>query len=425
MFNPLSSIAPLVLTLLIPQAAHASCRAGIYGQVDGGFVVLGNPSADRGAGQRYIYLDGRRGRTGEPGSSVECTDDVALVRQDNGSLARWTRVATTETYTNFSSRGTRLAGQLVEPPDAGPRAHPLVVLVHGSEKAAAIGSIYGYLLAAQGVSAFVYDKRGTGASEGIYTQNFELLADDAVAALARARSMAAGRFIRAGFFGGSQGGWVAPLAAIRAKVDFVAVGFGLIASPIDEDREEMMLEAEAAGLGPKERRQIAKLSDATAALVRSHFTLGYDALARVKREIGDASWAQMIEGEYSGAMLRMDEADLRRVGRAVYDNVELIWDYDSLATLRKLDAPLLWILAGEDREAPIANTRKELLGLAAAGKPIDVYMYPNTDHGMVEFKTNGDGSRTTTRITEGYLRLLADWIKGDVEGLYGRAEHLR
>ncbi len=54
-------------------------------------------------------------------------------------------------------------------------------MVHGSENPA-IGNVYPYMLVAQGVSVFVYDKRGTGASEGDYTQNFELLADDAAAA---------------------------------------------------------------------------------------------------------------------------------------------------------------------------------------------------------------------------------------------------
>ena len=43
---------------------------------------------------------------------------------------------------------------------------------------------------------------------------------------------------------------------------------------------------------------------------------------------------------------------------------------------------------------------------------------------MMEFVTNPDGSRTVTRITDGYLRLLGDWINADVHGSYGRAEAL-
>jgi uncharacterized protein len=135
-------------------------------------------------------------------------------------------------------------------------------------------------------------------------------------------------------------------------------------------------------------------------------------------------WAEKIRGEHSGDILRMSEGDLRRVGRARFDNLELIWDYDALAVLKKLDPPLLWVLAGEDREAPIARTGEKLQKLAKAGKRISLYLFPQTDHGMVEFSANPDGSRTVTRITDGYLRLLADWIKADVHGSYGRAEAL-
>jgi dienelactone hydrolase len=93
--------------------------------------------------------------------------------------------------------------------------------------------------------------------------------------------------------------------------------------------------------------------------------------------------------------------------------------------LRRLKVPLLWVLAEEDREAPIPATRAILLKLIAAGRPIDAHVFPDTDHGMVEFSVNADGSRTPTRITDGYLKLLADWIKGDVHGTYGRASALR
>ena len=298
-------------------------------------------------------------------------------------------------------------------------------MVHGSEANAAIGSPMPYALAAQGVDVFVYDKRGTGASKGLYTQNFELLAEDAGNALKRARTMTGARTSRSGFYGGSQGGWVAPLAAIRVSADFVAVGFGLVESPIKEDRAQLLEEARRMRLHAGATAQVAALSDATATLVRTHFERGYEDLAQVKRAIGDAAWARTIKGEYSGAMLRMPEAELRRIGRPKFDDVELIWDYDSMATLRKLRAPLLWVLAGEDREAPIATTRAALESLPKGTPTLDLFVFPRTDHSMVEFVQHPDGSRTYTRVTDGYIQLIADWIKGRIAGRYGRAERLR
>src|SRR2546430_12495624 len=57
------------------------------------------------------------------------------------------------------------------------------------------------------------------------------------------------------YWGGSQGGWVAPLAANRARVDFVIVAFGLAVSVIDEDRQEVAIEMREKGHSPAEIAQ--------------------------------------------------------------------------------------------------------------------------------------------------------------------------
>lgn len=422
----MKSLAFLVAALaasLCSSAAHAACTAGAYGLGNGDFVVIVPVPSIPPPGQRYMFRDGRRGSTADAESPVACADDAVTVRTAEGN-ARWPRLAMMETDARFDSVGTELAGRLLEPATPDPR-RPLVVMVHGSERTPSLRNPYAYALAAQGIAVFMYDKRGTGDSQGDYTQNFELLADDAAAALAQARQMAAGNFGRTGYFGGSQGGWIAPLAATRSEADFVAVGFGLVASPIEEDRDQMLSEARALGLGPDVIAQINRVSGATARLMTSHFSEGFEELETLRRELRGQPWVAQIDGEYSGAMLRLSDADLRRIGRARFDNLEVIWDYDSVAALRRVDVPLLWILAGEDREAPIEGTRSALSSLIAEGRRVDLYLFPDTDHGMVEFTTNPDGSRRVTRITDGYLRLVGDWIKGEAHAPYGRGERLR
>ncbi len=409
----------LVALSAAPAFAQTACAPGTYAAPDGDFVVLVETPAVPAPALRYLFRDGRRGATSDAAVPLACGVDGVTVKGK-----AWRPIAFRETPATFDSVGTKMTGVLIEPPGAPDAKRALVVMVHGSERTSPIGGVYGYAMAAHGISVFVYDKRGTGGSEGEYTQNFELLAEDAAHALEQARRMAAGHYGRAGFFGGSQGGWVAPLAATRTKADFVAIGFGLVASPIEEDREQMVSEVRAAGLGDDAVALVGRLSKATAGLLLSDFRTGYDALDAVRREMADKPWAAKIEGEYSGAIARMPNEDLRRIGAARFDNLELIWDYDAVAALNKLDVPLLWVLAGEDREAPIETTRAALLALAKAGKRVDVYLFPDTDHGMFEFTTAADGSRQVTRITGGYLKLLGDWIKGDARGAYGRAERL-
>jgi pimeloyl-ACP methyl ester carboxylesterase len=415
-----ATIALTCLAICAP-ATYAACNPGAFASNSGDYVVVVPLPAANAAGQRYLFRDGRRGNTADEGAPLTCAADAVTIKKSDGSQERWQQLPLTTSDTQFNSVETRLTGRLIEPAGTVAGGRPLVVLVHGSERTSALGSAYAYSLAAQGIAVFAYDKRGTGASEGEYTQNFELLAADAAAALAQAKTMARGRISKAGFFGGSQGGWVAPLAATHSDAQFVAIGFGLVASPIEEDREQMVSEARALGLDSKALALIDRLSAATSRLVRSGFSQGYDDLAQVRRDLAQQPWSQRIRGEYSGEILRMTDDELRRLGRARFDNVELIWDYDSVAALRRVNVPVLWVLAGEDREAPIATTRAALLQLKKAGKPIDVYLFPNTDHGMMEFVTNPDGSRTMTRITDGYLRLVGDWIQGRVAGPYGRA----
>lgn len=406
-------------------SARTPCTPGVYASTQGDFVVLSQVPTIPPPGLRYLFRDGRRGSTQNAEVPFECAEDGVKVARTARSADRWTRMQFRVTDTDFSSVGTKIAGQLIEPINAGASKPPLLVMVHGSERTAAIGNIYAYALAAQGIAVFAYDKRGTGASEGEYTQNFEILAEDAAAALIHAKGLAAGRVGRAGFYGGSQGGWVAPLAAGRTDADFVAVGFGLIASPIEEDREQMVSEVRALGLGRDAEALVNRLSQATAKLLLSDFADGYQELASVRRQIRTNSWLEKISGEHSGEILGLEEEQLRRLGAARFDNLEIIWNYDSMVALRRLRAPLLWVLAAEDREAPIEGTRRALMRLCASGKKLDAYVFPDTDHGMVEFKVDADGTRTVTRITDGYLQLLGDWIKGETKGGYGRSRRLQ
>src|SRR5690606_36340232 len=126
-----------------------------------------------------------------------------------------------------------------------------------------------YLLPAQGVAAFVYDKRGTGGSAGEYTQDFHALAGDAVAALAEARRLHPAGFSAAGFVGASQGGWVAPLARSRSDAVFVAALHGLAESTLAENGEQVLNVLRAKGHGDDVLVQAREATEATARLIAS------------------------------------------------------------------------------------------------------------------------------------------------------------
>jgi len=225
-----------------PSAADG-CQLGAYRLPDGEIVDIRRSEGDT---LRWRKFEGSTGvlhkkQNGSWTSTLGWTDrpDGHTVSfshcaggeiEFDGEKAR--RIPFDVTDTAFEGRGgVKLADRLVLPMGKDPV--PIVVLVHGAERESARESyaLQG-LLPAENIGAFVYDKRGTGGSKGTYTQDFDILADDAVAAMREARRIAGAHSARIGYQGGSQGGWVAPLAATRAPVDFVIVSFGLAVSVI-------------------------------------------------------------------------------------------------------------------------------------------------------------------------------------------------
>lgn len=413
----------------------ATCHVGVY-QTNAGAIIDIAPVT--GSDLRWRALDGRVGRIsqGQDGvwaGTMGWTDQPHPARFELGDCgsAQLTvdgldgfdgvahRVPLDVTETEFESGGLTFAGRLVMPQGDGPV--PVAVWVHGSERDSARVWAYSQrLLPAQGVGIFVYDKRGTGGSEGEYTQNFEHLAGDAAQALRRAREMAGDRASRIGFFGGSQGGWVAPLAATMSDADFVMVSFGMMVNPTEEDASEVQTELRAAGYGEEVLARAREVTDVTGRLMASDFEDGVEDFARLKRQWGDEDWFRQIEGEYSGEMLRNGIFGFKWVYRLFFDT-DTSWDHDSLAVMNEVDVPVLWVLAGQDTEAPPAETRHILQTLIADGRDIQLVEFPQTDHGIIEFVETASG-RELTRYAEGYFRLLADWVRdGTVSGPYGEA----
>jgi pimeloyl-ACP methyl ester carboxylesterase len=409
-----------------------TCHVGAYRLADGRVIDI---APTEGSDLRWRLEDGQtgklaaardwastRGWTDRPdGKTIRfggCDEGLVTFAVGDGEPVEGHKVRLVSRDVSFNSGGLQLAGRLVLP--EGDAAVPIVVEVHGSEKDAA--TIFNWkqrMLPAQGVGVFVYDKRGTGASQGEYTQDFHLLAADAAEAVKAARAAAGIRAGRVGLEGGSQGGWVAPLAATRTPVDFVIVGFGLADSPLSENRDEALQDLEAAGYSDAATRAKAlEVIAATEAVVVSHFERGYEELDRVRKKYGKEKWFSSVKGEFTGELLKYPNFALRIVGPM--RDPGTTWNYDSVATLQRLDTPLLWVLAEDDTSAPPAITRGRLLKLAAEGRPVTVVQFPDTDHGILEYETSEDGERRETRYAEGYFRSTADFARdGRLSPPYG------
>ncbi|MGO1542665.1 MAG: hypothetical protein ACTHXB_13770, partial [Luteimonas sp.] len=174
--------------------AGLACQVGAWQFDSGETMVLAPANGDL----RYRFIDGRIGllqADGDQGRYVAregwrqegptvasatfgaCSADRLQFKLQGGPAGIATRLELPTEDTTFASGDLTLRGRLVMPTQVdGPV--PLAVLVHGSEDYSGV-DIYPkqYLLPAQGVAVFVYDKRGTGGSQGEYTQDFHVLAD--------------------------------------------------------------------------------------------------------------------------------------------------------------------------------------------------------------------------------------------------------
>ncbi|MFL6696325.1 MAG: hypothetical protein ACJ8GJ_04095, partial [Vitreoscilla sp.] len=223
-----------------------------------------------------------------------------------------------------------------------------------------------------------------------------------------------------GFLGGSQGGWVAPLAALKSNADFLEVGFGVVGTALEQDQWQVDYQLIAEhGHDPSILSKVHALTDATAAVARSGFQTGMDKVVSLKREFSDEPWLNDVDGQYSGGLLA-GEVDRMRA-----ESPQVPWTYSGLDVIRSLRVPQLWVFAADDDVAPSAPSIERLATIGREGTPIHSIVFPNTSHGILQIEKHADGSRRNlNRYAPGYLQLLVDFAKGSAGDAYGDARWL-
>jgi uncharacterized protein len=248
------------------------------------------------------------------------------------------------------------------------------------------------------------------------------LADDAVAALGKARQLAGDRLARIGYQGGSQGGWVAPLAANRTPVDFVIVCFGLAVNVIDEDQEAVELQMREKGYPPEVIAKALEVASAAETVFEDDFKGGFAKLDEMRTKYASAPWYKDVQGDFAFFVLQQhSDAELRAL--APKFDWHTPFHYDPMLALRASKVPQLWILGGEDYQAPSAETSRRIKSLIGDGLPFTLAYYSGAEHGMTLFETGADGERVSTRYAPGYIRMIRDFARdGQLHASYGDAD---
>jgi pimeloyl-ACP methyl ester carboxylesterase len=282
---------------------------------------------------------------------------------------------------SFVHGADRLVGDLVRPPWPGP--HPAVVFVEGSGPGGREQGAWPARLAAGGLAVFTYDKPGSGASTGHWTR--QSMADRAHETLAAVETVGGHPEVRAdavALLGGSQGGWVAPLAAstadtVAAVVTVAGPGVGVLA------QEEYRLAHEL----PMEGFSARDVDDALG-VVRERArraAAGDDAAEVFAAEAGcrRAPWYRLLAGT--------TVAELGFVMRILV--------YDPQPALAALRCPLLAIFGADDRVVPVERSVRAIERLV---RDRLVVVFPDADH---------NARVSTGEPAPGFNELVVGWLR--------------
>ena len=208
--------------------------------------------------------------------------------------------------------------------------------------------------------------------------------------------------------GGSQGGWVAPLAATLTPLDFVIPAFAMAEGPVAQDREVVEDQLRQAGFPEADLAKAATLTALTARIVRSNFQEGFAELDVFRAQHAGEPWLKTIQPRsYTGILLTLSSADAKAGGAAASQG--LSFTYEPRPVIEAIKPRQLWLLGGGDRQAPSAGTQAILRELQARRRNVSVVVFPKADHGLIERTKTAEA--TTSAYSAGLFDITADWIK--------------
>lgn len=312
---------------------------------------------------------------------------------------------------SFTNAGATLHGTLYVP--VAEKPVPAVVVLHGASEPLASTPLYAHLrdgLPQLGIAVLLYDRRGSGASTGTNRVPYETLAADGIAgarAIARIPGVDPARI---GYWGISQGGWLAIMAAARdERAAFVVAVSAPLVTPDTQMRFAMSNWLRANGYGDEDvaRMLAARTAIENWANGRSARSDAVTALATIENEPWFASMYLPSPSE-----LPPDPA---------------LWhaqmDDDPSAPLANVRVPVLAILGAEDPWIPVQTTVARLNAMMKSQPNLSYTVIPGANHlMMVPPVLERMNDATAAAVSQerpnvpGYFMVLASWLRGVLGG---------
>ena len=336
-------------------------------------------------------------------------------------LARRLNDFTVEKDVSFKNGDVRLVGDLTLPTTSGP--HPAVILIHGccGSKPTRDFGYWSTYLANHGIAVLAYDRRGGGASGGDFNSaTYDDVAGDVVAGFDMLARRADIDPKRIGVFGMSNGGYVAPLAAVRSggRIAFVVVRAGSarrVGNNIDyevgNDLRSHGFDSIAVRRGVELRRRVTDF-----VLDRPVISVAaWDSLRAEIKAVRSEPWYPWTRTIW---VLYASPADSG--GAAYINSLRRSWSYDPVPFWRQVKVPVYIMLGGLDRSVPTAESAPVFRRVFRESRNRDatVRVYPSGNHGLLAARTGfDDEARYLSYYLPGFQDSVVSWIRRHVNDL--------
>lgn len=261
----------------------------------------------------------------------------------------------------ISADGTQLMGRLTLPNSTNPV--PAIMQLHGSEPGTRDNfgaKVMMHFMVSQGFAILNYDKRGVGDSQGVYqesasTVNLQRHASDAIAGVEYLKSRAEIDPNHIGLIGGSQAGWVIPLAASQSDA---ITYFVIISGPVTSTHQE------------------------------------------------DVFSSYTNDGESDTTY---DDAKITQQLREMSPS-----GFDPIPILQEVEQPGLWLWGSVDKNQPVTFDAENLQAIIDTGKDNFSYVvFPNGDHNLNE-TPHGLFAEMPFSPRVLFYSMLAEWLKDNI-----------
>lgn len=292
----------------------------------------------------------------------------------------------------FSNQNINLAGTLYKPETAAP--YPAVVAVHPASEGERTSPFYEHLksrLPQSGIAVLIYDRRGSGASEGDFeTADFEDLSGDVISAVAYLQSRPDIDTFHIGLHGTSQGAWIAPIAAARkTDISVIVVVSASGVSPADQMNYGVAFHLEKAGFDQSSIDKAIELRDLVNQYYRGQVSRE-EAAAELRRHENEP-WFEMA---YINSSIKLP-----------MDITQSKWhyemDYEPLSIWKEVKQSTLFLFAEEDEWVPIDQSMIHYKNATVHLNDVTLRQLNGTDHLMC----NQAGEPSNE-----YLNVLLDWL---------------